>query len=457
MSGRGAERDRPKGETTHPATSTRRERKERRELAIQWVFPRDAHTVLTSQQKLLGRGDHCDTVLPGTETSREHADVWREASFGTIRDRGSVNGVFVNGVRRDSAPLGAGDVVRVGDAVGIVMRVAGDESTEFGEIAPGWFGGARLKEALEPLRLAAKSSLPIVIEGATGTGKEGLCAAIHAWSERKGPLVPVNCAALPEQLAEAELFGYRQGAFTGAARASTGFIRAANGGTLMLDEVVELSMPLQAKLLRVLEERAVYPLGESKPVPVDFRVVSAAQEPLERRVEDKSFREDLRARLEGLVVVLPPLSERREDVVPLFLRVLAEASGGEAPSLEPRFVERLLLYDWPLNVRELVLLATQLVATRPGETLRRSHLPPRILDATSRETTKAGSRARLPTDDAESIEALAEAVRTNEGNLTRAAQSLGISRQRAYRLLKARTALDVESLRETGEPESEPR
>ena len=178
--------------------------------------------------------------------------------------------------------------------------------------------------------------MPIVLEGETGTGKELATRALHRWSGRSGPLSAVNCAALPEGLAEGELFGYRRGAFTGADRASAGFFRGADGGTLLLDEVSDLPLGLQAKLLRVLEEREVQPLGEISPGADRRAVVVAGQQPLIEAVRAGRFRADLLARLDGLAVRLPPLRERREDVLPLFSRCW-RSSGRGAPRDGERF------------------------------------------------------------------------------------------------------------------------
>src|SRR5262249_14740392 len=153
------------------------------------------------------------------------------------------------------------------------------------EVAPGLWGGAALEAAMEPLRRAAASDLPVVLEGETGTGKEVVARTLHGWSGRPGQMLAVNCAALPEGLAEAELFGYRRGAFTGADRASPGFFRSAESGTLLLDEVSDLPLPIQAKLLRVLEQREVQPLGEVRPLPVDVRLVVAGQQSLAKAVQ----------------------------------------------------------------------------------------------------------------------------------------------------------------------------
>ena len=315
---------------------------------------------------------------------------------------------------------------------------------------------ARSPTALAPLQRAATSDLPIVLEGETGTGKEMAAGALHRWSGRTGPLVAVNCAALPEGLAESELFGHRRGAFTGADRASPGFFRSAEGGTLLLDEVSDLPLPLQAKLLRVLEQREVQPLGETRPVPINVRVVVAGQHSLMESARAGRFRPDLLARLDGLTVRLPPLRERREDVVPLFARLLADLSHGRAPAFDSEVAERLSLYDWPFNVREVVLLVRRLLTLHGNEsTLTAEHLPARIGEAASANdaaaraaTPGAGAAASPPATSAargEPVElpALIGALRTAGGNVARAAAMLGISRQRAYRLMEGQVDLDT--------------
>ena len=265
--------------------------------------------------------------------------------------------------------------MRVGGWIGVVTTAP----ATIEEITPGFWGGAALGAALAPLRRAAATDLPIILEGETGTGKEMVAGALHRWSGRGGPLVAVNCAALPEALAEGELFGYRRGAFTGADRANPGFFRSADGGTLLLDEISDLPLALQAKLLRVLEQREVHPLGEARPVPVDVRVVVAGQQSLMESARTGRFRPDLLARLDGLTVKLPPLRARREDVVPLFSRFLETFGRGRAPAFESDLAERLCVHDWPFNVRELVLLTRRLLALHePDTTLRAHHLPERI-------------------------------------------------------------------------------
>jgi hypothetical protein len=276
----------------------------------------------------IGRDEDCAASLAGQDVSRRHAVLRAQGPHRILTDLDSRNGTWVNGRRVRSVVLSDGDVVRVGGWVGVVTRSAGP----FGALAPGLFGGEALRRALGAAEAAARSDLPIVLEGETGTGKEAVAKAIHAWSGRRGPLVAVNCAALPEPLAEGELFGYRRGAFTGAEQASPGHFRAAQHGTLLLDEICELPLPLQAKLLRVLEEREVQPLGEARPVKLDVRVLTAAQRSLAQAVAEGEFRADLYARLDGLTLKLPPLRQRKADVPYLFARLLLSASGATGPS-----------------------------------------------------------------------------------------------------------------------------
>jgi transcriptional regulator of acetoin/glycerol metabolism len=436
-----------------------------RTTALVWLFPMAGGDPLRFHgeggELTIGRDDTCDVRLTGSDVSRRHAVLRRgpEGEGTTIADLGSRNGVRVNGRLVDEAVIGLGDVVRLGGWLGIVTASPG----AFEEIAPGLWGGGALREALAQLRQIASSDLPVVLEGETGCGKEVVSRALHRWSGRSGPLVAVNCAALPEALAEGELFGYRRGAFTGADRASPGYFRGADGGTLLLDEVSDLPLLLQAKLLRVLEERAVQPLGETRPVPIDVRVVVAGQQPLLELMRAGRFRADLLARLDGLTVQLPPLRARREDVLPMFSRLLEAHGQGQPPAIDVDLAERLCLHDWPFNVRELVLLARRLLTLHGGEgTLHAGHLPRRIgerggdlVSPRSVDQASEGVLAVPPRPMAEPVElpALVAALRASGGNVARAAAILGISRGRAYRLMEGQ-AVDLDALR--GEPENGP-
>lgn len=440
---------------TKPSAGTEREALPPRPSIVRWVFPAERLTPL-SEYCDVGRDETCGTVLPGDEISRRHAQFRLDGPMANVRDLGSRNGLFVNGVRCSDAPLAPGDIVRCGEWIGVVLT-HGADAPGYREIAPRWFGGATLAAAVEPARRIAPD-LPVIIQGETGTGKEGVAHAIHDWSRRKGPFVAVNCAALPAALAEAELFGYRKGAFTGAEAASTGLFRAADGGTLFLDEILDLPAGLQPKLLRVLEEGCVRGLGETRDVAVDVRVTAATQEPLRAAVDDRRFRADLFARLDGLTVVLPPLRARREDIAPLFLEFLrAHAVRGAVPAVEPKLVEALCLHDWPLNVRELELLARRLLSVHGHEaTLKKAHLPESITARGSGTGGPAGggdtgstARRRRATDDDAEFQTLLAALRAQNGSVARAAASIGMGRGRAYRLLAAHPDVSLDDLRAT--------
>jgi DNA-binding NtrC family response regulator len=435
------------------------------DLALQWVFPRTdlPATQMPRQgegELVLGRDATCDIRLDGNDISRRHAVIRRVEGDASpiIVDLESRNGVRVNSRAVASARLASGDVLRVGGWIGVVTAAPG----KFAEIAPGLLGGATLQAAVASLRQAAPSNLTIVLEGETGTGKEVVARSVHAWSGRPGPLVAVNCAALPEGLAEGELFGYRRGAFTGADRASPGFFRSAEGGTLLLDEVSDLPLPLQAKLLRVLQEGEVQPLGETRPVPVNVRIVVAGQQSLMDVVREGRFRPDLLARLDGITVHLPSLRQRKEDVPHLFSHLLRELTQGRAPAVESEVVERLCLHDWPFNVRELVQLVRQILVLYPSESLLRAqHLPARIgaqpigslqVKTAGKSAPQGGVVAALTPGEPVELPAFMAALRASGGNVARASAMLGITRQRAYRLM-ASHAVDLDAIRgQEGEP-----
>jgi transcriptional regulator with PAS, ATPase and Fis domain len=264
--------------------------------------------------------------------------------------------------------------------------------------------------------------------------------AIHQWSGRKGQFHAVNCAALPANLAESELFGHRRGAFTGSERDGLGHIRAADEGTLFLDEIQELPLSIQAKLLRVVEERRVLPLGETRSIPVDLRIIAAFQRPVDQLVSGGSFREDLAARLTGITVELPPLRTRRADAALLFLEFIRKHTGGRPPAVEARLLESLCLYTWPRNVREVEQLARQVLVLHGLEqVLRRDHLPNHMQSVPVGEDRDAPLANPGEERSEYDLRRLVVALRNNEGNVKAAARDVGISRQRAYRLMDGRS------------------
>jgi DNA-binding NtrC family response regulator len=421
-------------------------------LTLAWVFPEARRFRLAGGRRvLLGRGADADCVTSGSEASRHHAEITQDGPLWIVRDLGSTNGTFLNGERTARGPLGPGSVLRVADSVAVVVLETEEQAAlDFREIGPGFFAGPALRHVLEGARRATASDLPIVIEGETGTGKERVARWIHEQSARRGTFVAVNCAALPEPLAEGELFGYRKGAFTGALQGAPGYFRAADAGTLLLDEVLDLPLPLQAKLLRVLQEQEVTPIGEARPVAIDVRMVAASQAPLEGAVRAGQFRGDLHARLDGMNLRIPPLRERIDDVALMFQRFVLAQAGGRAPALEARLLEALCLYDWPFNVRELELLSRRLMILHGHEPmLRRAHLPPRF---TARLAATGRSRAPNQVRTGDEFPRFIALLKAHGGIVARAAAAAGISRPKAYRLM-AEHDLDPESLRE---PEGNP-
>jgi len=412
-------------------------------LCLVRIWPTRAHLELplSRQPVRLGRDPGSDVVCESPLASRRHAEVVRDGPIHLVRDLGSTNGVFLDGQRVTQGPLGEGTLLRFGDQL---LMVARGPYGSIEEIAPGVIGGRLLRERFAGLQRAAPTDLPIVVEGDTGTGKEGAARAVHLWSGRQGRLVAVNCAAIPEQLAEAELFGHTRGAFTGASQSRPGCFRDADGGTLFLDEVLELPLALGAKLLRALEQGEVIPVGESRAVRVDVRLVVASQGSLEAAVAAQRFRADLFARLDGFTTRLPTLEERRGDIPALFESFVQQASAERPRQLDIALVERLALESWPRNVRQLRAAARRLVALYPDA---------RTLTLTSWEEVAAASGAPQPasgairSDPETDLTRLLECLERAGGNLAQAARELGISRPRAYRILQG-AGVDLERLRD---------
>ncbi len=223
-----------------------------------------------------------------------------------------------------------------------------------------------MRERLSQARMVADSGTRVLITGESGTGKELMAQAIHRASHRRdGPFVALNCSAMAEHLLESELFGHEKGAFTGATRAHKGLFQAAEGGTLLLDEIGDMPMRLQVKLLRVLQEDQVRPVGATESIPVDVRVISATHRDLREMMAEGTFREDLYYRLNVVNIHMPPLDERRDDIpllVSHFLKTIAEESGGERKVYAPEAVEMLVTAEWPGNIRQLYNVVRQNVA-----------------------------------------------------------------------------------------------
>jgi len=297
---------------------------------------------------------------------------------------------------------------------------------------------AGMKEVFRTLGRAAGTDVTVLVSGESGTGKELVARAVHYHGARsEGPFVAVNCAAIPEALLESELFGHEKGAFTGADSARTGRFTEADGGTLLLDEVGDMRPDMQAKLLRVLQDRRVVPVGSPEGHAVDVRVVAATNRDLAVALEEGTFREDLFYRLAVVTLEIPPLRERRDDI-PLLAGHFLAKHGGEAFTLSPEFLAALRRHRWPGNVRELenVIQRALVLHREPGELLVED-LPPALRD----ERPRAENPFALPEEGISLAEVekslIRQALERTEGNRSRAARLLGITRQTLlYRLGK---------------------
>ena len=285
----------------------------------------------------------------------------------------------------------------------------------------------------EIIQTAAGSDATVLVQGESGTGKEIIANAIHAQSRRtRGPLVKMNCAAVPETLLESELFGHEKGAFTGADRRRIGRFEQADGGTLFLDEVCEMHPRLQAKFLRALQEREIERLGSSATIPVDTRIIAATNRDLQKALEEGLLREDLYYRLNVILLRVPPLRERMDDVPILamhFLRKYAAREHSSMSSIAEEALNVLLSYSWPGNVRELENAIERAVVLGKGEQLRARDLPPQVHRGGDDERPLIP--AHLTLEEIEKL-AIAQALRLTGGNKSEAAERLGIHRTSIY-------------------------
>lgn len=441
---------------------------ERLSAGIVWLHPSLSFVSLDARSVTLGRDPSCSVILPGERVSRLHARITKKGPLHLLSDAGSTNGTLVNGERITTVPLSDNDVVKVGSNVGVVVSAPDFPSPLFREPAPGVIVGPRSQQLWQRLAEIADSDSSVVFEGETGTGKEVLSKALHRASSRNGPFIAVNCATLPEGLADAQLFGHARGAFTGANNAVPGLFEAAHGGTLLLDEVTDLGAAQQAKLLRVLEERAVNRIGETTTRPVNVRLIVASQYSLVEMVNAGRFRADLMARIAGSTLRLAPLSQRREEILPVFMNVF-EHHGADPTTLSSGFCEALCLQQWPLNMRQLAHLARQAASlAKQGTRLRRGSLPRLIelvygVDPSPPATGGRSTQTALtstPSEHGQAAEAVVGARRAawfarhrheltafmaaleeTGGNVSGAARKAGITRQRAARLMNIHEAL----------------
>jgi DNA-binding NtrC family response regulator len=409
------------------------------------VVGRDAYATYdlpASGALTIGRGESNAVRVDDPLASRTHACLHvGDAMY--LEDVGSVNGTRVKDrivKPGERVRIKVGETIQIGSSVLIVQRRAAQADLIRPETlrdeglastlspAPGARSGEAMRRVHELAERAAAGTINVLIMGETGVGKELLAETVHRASPRRGgPYVCLNCAALSETLLESELFGHERGAFTGAVQAKPGLLETAARGTLFLDEVGELPLSTQAKLLRVIETREVARLGSVRPHRIDVRFIAATNRDLEAEVARGAFRADLYYRLNGITLTIPPLRSRLEEIRPLaetFARQICRDLGRQAPLLPPASVSHLEGYAWPGNIRELKNVIERAVLLCEGPMLEPQHMPlERPLTESQKLTSSGAGPARSERDR------IVEALAACAGNQSRAAKMLGIPRR----------------------------
>ncbi|MEC7526257.1 MAG: sigma 54-interacting transcriptional regulator [Myxococcota bacterium] len=428
----------------------------------------DALKEYTYEQDVVSIGamEENDLVIDDETVSRNHCKITREGDQYIIQDLGSTNGTFVNRVRireaflHENCTLSCGKTDIKFQPVDEKLHIVPSDRERYGEI----IGRDRtMREIYAILEKIAPTDTTVVIEGETGTGKEVVARTVHQQSRRRdGPFIVFDCGAVPENLIESELFGHEKGSFTGATATRQGVFELAHGGTVFLDELGELQLDLQPKLLRVLEQREVKRVGGAKPIKVDVRVVAATNRDLEEEVREGRFREDLFYRLSVVRLMLPPLRDRREDIELLAKHFLAggrfnrDALGGKkVTGFAPDVLQRMQHYEWPGNVRELHNVVERAVSFAEGDVVELADLPDHIAhprDGSPLAADQTNPSIELPAVPVEQMGTFKDAkeqwvstfeadyilalLKKNEGNISHAAREADIDRKYFRKLMK---------------------
>ncbi len=408
------------------------------------------HAMPEQGQIRIGRGDDVELRIDDPSVSREHAHLFFEKGKPvTVSDAGSSNGTRVRGkalTAGQKVQISPGETFEVGSAL---LMLQSPFELENAQAARGQGGGIVIEDRTMTgiyalAERVAKSTISVLLLGETGVGKDVLARRIHAMSPRtEKPFLALNCGALSEQLLESELFGHERGSFTGAVEAKQGLLEAADGGTVFLDEVGDLPMSVQVKLLRVLEERQVRRVGGLKSRAFDIRFIAATNRDLGEAVHGGSFRADLFYRLNGIALVIPPLRQRVGEIEELARRFVDDASGRAertpVPTLAPEALGWLKSHFWPGNIRELQNTMERAVLLCTDDEITLEHLPP------SSGSIGAGRPSESSDPDADpERQKILDALEKCAGNQTRAARVLGISRNTllarldAYGILRPR-------------------
>ncbi len=405
--------------------------------------------ILTQPVIRVGTKKESELCLKDDTMSRTHFEILQSKEGYLLKDAESLNGTYINGIKVKEAFLTSGATIRAGKTemkflpMDETFEILPSKKTKFVNIIG---GSTPMRKIYTIIEKVAPTEVTVLVEGESGTGKELVAQALHEKSKRnKRPFVVFDCSAVAENLIESELFGHEKGSFTGATGMRQGAFELADGGTIFLDEIGELSLELQPKLLRVLEQRTVKRVGGDRPINIDVRVIAATNRNLEAEVKKGDFREDLFYRLNVVPIYLPPLRKRREDVQMLIEHFLDEHNkaqpGKEIQGVDPAAMELMLNYEWPGNVRELKNSISRIISFMETSKVTVEDIPEKIkLPATKAELD---IREDLGFKDAKeqwiaSFEKqyLLEVLKRNNFNISAAAKEAGIDRKSVQRLIR---------------------
>jgi len=421
----------------------------------------DQSKELISDKERIRIGAHSsnDLVLSEDRTaSRHHFEIQYTERGYLVVDLNSTNGTFLDGRRIERAYLSPGSQIRAGSSTLTFAPI--DEEVNIEPDRDGQLGGmvgqsVKMRQIFGLIKKIAPMDVSVVIQGETGTGKELVARAIHEGSARKrGPLVVLDCGAIPPNLIESELFGHEKGAFTGAVASRPGAFERANGGTIFLDELGELRLDLQPKLLRVLENREVRRVGGNDVIEIDVRVIAATNRDLVKEIQAGNFREDLYFRLSVINIGLPPLRQRRDDIPHILRKALSDpeivAKHGRK-HFSQAATSMLKAYSWPGNIRELMNVLSHVLTFSEQEEIDVGHLPPRIQGQQKEQPLPFNEHLSFKDAKEQLLESfereyISQVLRRCDGNISRAARESGLHRKSIERLVK-KYSLDTRAMK----------